>query len=422
MTNNNKLSRFLEWSIGWRYTRAQRNNRMVSFISLASIIGIALGVIVLIVVLSVMNGFENAMRDRILSMIPHLTITEEGNKLYNWKNEKEKLEIFPGVQGIAPYIYEQLMLSKGDIANGVSLYGIDPVLEKQVSYVASHITKGSFDKLKAGEHGIILGETLAKNLGVDVGDNIVALNPVSNAEAGQQSLPELKQFKVVGLFKVDMQQYDVSYAYANINDIAEMFDMGDAVSGLRIKLSDPYQSRDIAYFIYDNSDTEYWIGDWTQEYSNEFTAIKMQKTMLFMILVMIVLVAVFNLLSTLSMIVHDKQSDIAILRTLGLTPKRLMGVFMVQGTIIGLFGTLLGTTLGLLIAFNVENIEPIIENVFNHHFIDPKIYGISTVVANINMGDIIFIAATALILAILATLYPAWKASKVQPAEALRYE
>ena len=263
---------------------------------------------------------------------------------------------------------------------------------------------------------------MAKDLGVDVGDKLVALSPISSGEPGQQSLPELKQFTVVGLFKVDMQQYDASYAYANIEDIARMFEMGSSVTGLRVKLSDPYQSRDIAYFIYDNSDRNYQISDWTQEYVNEFTAIKMQKTMLFLILVMIVLVAVFNLLSTLSMIVHDKQADIAILRTLGLTPRRVMLVFMVQGTIIGLVGTLIGTGLGILLAVNVENIVPLIEQVTSHHFIDPKIYGISEVVASINLGDVAMISGTALVLSILATLRPAWKASKVQPAEALRYE
>ena len=418
-----QISKFLEFSIGLRYTRAKKNNRVVSFISLASIIGIALGIIVLIVVLSVMNGFEQAMRDRILSMIPHLTISEEGNQLSNWQREKNNIEIFPKVDAVAPYIHKQLMLSKGDVAHGVSLYGIDPTLETGVSYVANKILNdGSFNDLKAGEHGIILGKTLAKELAVEVGDKIVALSPISSAESGQQSLPELKQFTVAGLFKVDMQQYDATYAYAHIEDIAEMFNMGKSVTGLRVKLSDPYQSGDIASFIYENSSKYYWISDWTQEYTNEFTAIKMQKTMLFMILVMIVLVAVFNLLSTLSMIVHDKQADIAILRTLGLTPRRVMGIFMVQGTIIGLLGTLIGTGFGILFAANVENIVPLIEQMTNHHFIDPKIYGISEVVASINISDVVMISSTALILSILATLYPAWKASKVQPAEALRYE
>lgn len=420
----NKLSQFLELSIGLRYTRAKKDNRIVSFISMASIVGISLGVIVLIVVLSVMNGFEQGMRDRILSMIPHLTISNAENKLDDWRHEQKNIEIFPGIDASAPFIHKQLMLSKGEVAHGVSLYGIDPELEPDVSYVAEHIIEGSFDDLKKGEHGIILGATLAKSLDVEIGDKMMALNPISSpsADGRKGGLPELKRFTVVAIFKVDMQQYDMTYAYAHIEDAAEMFDMGGAVTGLRVKLADPYQARSIGYFIYENSPKEYWISEWTRENSNVFTAIKMQKTTMFLILMMIVLVAVFNLVFTLSMIVHDKQADIAILRTLGLSPRRVMGIFMVQGSIIGFLGTLIGTGLGILLAANVENIVPLIEQMTDRHFINAEVYGISKVEAAVNMGEVAFISSTALILSMLATILPAWKASKVQPAEALRYE
>ena len=417
-----RLGALLTFFIGLRYTRAKQNNRIISFISFSSILGIALGVIVLIVVLSVMNGFEQGMRDRILSMIPHLTITQENHRLENWQKEKAKLEIFPQVSALAPYIHQQMMLSKGDIAQGVSLYGIEPNLETQVSYVDQNMVQGRFNDLKSGQHGIILGDTLAKKLDVTVGDRIMALNPIASTQDGQQGLPELKQFKIVGIFRVDMQQYDTGYAYAHIDDIAEIFNFGTAVMGLRIKLDNPYQAREIAYFIYENADKDYLIGDWTNENINIFTAIKMQKTTMFLILMMIILVAVFNLVFTLSMIVHDKQADIAILRTLGLSPLQIMKIFMVQGSIIGLLGTLLGTVLGILLAINVENIVPLIEQAMGQHFISPEVYGISQVEATVNMVEVATISGTAFVLALLATLYPAWQASKVQPAEALRYE
>ena len=416
-----RFSALLTSFIGLRYTRAKQDNRVISFISFASIVGIALGIIVLIVVLSVMNGFEQGMRDRILSMIPHLTITQENRSLENWQKEKANLEIFPQVNALAPYIHQQMMLSKGDIAQGVSLYGIDPILEKTVSYVNQNMLQGSFNDLKLGQHGIILGETLAKKLEVTVGDRIMALNPIVSKNA-QQGLPELKQFKIVGIFKVDMQQYDTGYAYAHIGDIADIFNFGTAVTGLRIKLDDPYQAREIAYFIYENANKDYFIGDWTHENINIFTAIKMQKTTMFLILMMIILVAVFNLVFTLSMIVHDKQADIAILRTLGLSPLQIMRIFMVQGSIIGLLGTLMGTLLGILLAVNVENIVPLIESVMDQNFISPEVYGISQVEATVNLAEVASISITAFVLALLATLYPAWQASKVQPAEALRYE
>jgi lipoprotein-releasing system permease protein len=418
----NRLSALLTLFIGLRYTRAKQDNRIISFISLSSIIGIALGVIVLIVVLSVMNGFEQGMRDRILSMIPHLTITQENHRLEDWQKEKAKLEIFPQVSALAPYIHKQMMLSKGDIAQGVSLYGVEPSLEEHVSYVDQNMLHGSFNDLKRGQNGIILGDTLAKKLGVVVGDRIMALNPITSNNNTQQGLPELKQFKVVGIFRVDMQQYDTGYAYAQIDDVAEIFNLGSAVTGLRIKLDNPYQAREIAYFIYENADKEYLIGDWTNENVNIFTAIKMQKTTMFLILMMIVMVAVFNLVFTLSMIVHDKQADIAILRTLGLSPLQIMQIFMVQGSIIGLLGTLIGTMLGILLAVNVENIVPLLEQALGRHFISPEVYGISQVEATVNTLEVASISGTAFVLALLATLYPAWQASKVQPAEALRYE
>jgi lipoprotein-releasing system permease protein len=313
------------------------------------------------------------------------------------------------------------MLSKGDIAQGISLYGIDPALEAQVSYVDQHMLSGQLSDLKQGQHGIVLGDTLAKKLDVALGDRIMALNPIVSSGT-EQGLPELKQFKIVGIFKVDMQQYDTGYAYAHIVDIADIFNLGDAVTGLRIQLDDPYQARDIAYFIYENANQDYVIGDWTRENINIFTAIKMQKTTMFLILMMIILVAVFNLVFTLSMIVHDKQADIAILRTLGLSPQQVMRIFMVQGSIIGLLGTAIGTILGVILALNVENIVPLIEQLTEQHFISPEVYGISQVEATVSLAEVTLISTTALILAMFATLYPAWQASKVQPADALRYE
>jgi len=416
------MNKPLELFIGWRYTRAKRDNSFISFISFTSMLGIALGVMVLIVVLSVMNGFEQGMKQRILSMVPHVSVTESDQTIDNWQGQMRGLELFPHVIGVAPYIKKELMISQGERARGVVLHGIDPKYEQRVSHASQNMVEGSFDDLKAGDFGLVIGKNIAEELKLGVGDRVMAINPKSSRDL-QQALPELQRFTVVGIFKVDMQIYDSTFAYTHIKDAADVFEMGEEVTGLQVKLDDIYKAQDVAYLIAEtDTDGDYWITNWTQGNVNLFRAIQMQKTVMFLILVMIVMVAAFNLVSTLVMVVTDKQSDIAIFRTMGLTPKRVMKVFMVQGTIVGVVGTFIGVLLGVLLSINVENILPVVEQILGRKLFSAEVYKITEIQAVVNVSEVTVIAATSLILSMLATIYPAWKASKVQPAEALRYE
>lgn len=413
----------LEAAIGLRYTRARREKSFVSFISFASMIGIALGVMVLITVLSVMNGFEQAMRDRILGVLSHVTVSETDAMVPDWRQRREDLLKLEHVVAAAPFVEKQVMLNEGGQVQGAILEGVLPEFEKQTGTVSSHMLdgKGSFEQLVAGENNIILGVKLAESLKVDVGDSVTLLTPSGNsAELGE--IPILKQFNVTGIFRVDLQQYDQGTVFVHMDDAASLFEMGSQVTGLRLRLDDLYKSRAVSEVVAATSGPDYWVSDWTRQNENFFKAIQLQKTMMFFLLGLIIAVAAFNLVSTLVMVVTDKGSDIAIFRTLGMTPRSVMKVFMVQGTLIGVIGTILGVILGVLLAVNVDVIVPFLERVFNVNFISEDVYGISTLESRVQWSDVALIAVSALVLSMLATLYPSWKASRVQPAEALRYE
>ncbi len=411
----------VEVFIGLRYTRARRQSHFVSFITFASMFGIALGVMVLIVVLSVMNGFETSMRDRILGMLSHVTISETDAKIENWEQRREKMLKREHVIAVAPFVERQVMLNASGNVQGILLEGVLPDFEKRLSTVPEHMIKGNFSDLVAGKNNIILGSKLAKALHVNVGDSVILLRPnASSLQSGE--LPLLREFNVIGMFEVDLQQYDKSTAYVHMNDAVDLFELEEQVTGLRIQLDDLYKSNEVSQKIIETSGDDLWISDWTKNNTTVFKAIQLQKTMMFFILGMIIAVAAFNLVSTLVMVVTDKAPDIAIFRTLGLTPLSVMKVFMVQGTLIGLIGVSLGVALGVLLAMNVGAILPWLEGLLDTRFISADVYGISKVESNIQWLDILIISISALLLSMLATLYPAWKASKLQPVEALRYE
>ncbi len=420
----NKMFQPIELFVGLRYTRARREKHFISFISLASMIGIAIGVLVLITVLSVMNGFEQTMRERIMGMLAHVTVSEHDLSVSDWQNVQKDLLNFPGVKAVSPFIEKPAMLNQGDEARAAVLQGIVPELEQQVSTVFKHVIKGDMQTLQPGSFNVAIGATMAKELNVDVGDALTLVSPSEDAlETGE--MPALQRFTIAAIFRVDMQQFDTTTAYVNLEDAAKTFEMGNDVTGLRMTLSDLYLAPTMAQTILQRMSPAWqdmWANDWTNLNKNQFKAIQAQKSVMFIILMLIIAVAAFNLVSTLVMVVTDKEGDIAILRTLGLSSGRVMKIFMVQGTLIGVFGTLIGVILGVLLANNLDVIVPFLERLFDTHFINADVYFISELESRVNPGDVIVIALSALFMSILATLYPAWRASKVQPAEALRYE
>ncbi|WGZ92753.1 MAG: lipoprotein-releasing ABC transporter permease subunit [Candidatus Thiothrix putei] len=419
-----KMFQPMELFVGLRYTRSQRQKHFISFISLASMIGIAIGVLVLITVLSVMNGFEQTMRERIMGMLAHVTVSEHDLGVSDWQAVQQDLLNFPGVKAVSPFIEKPAMLNQGDEARAAVLQGIVPEQEEQVSTVFKHVVKGDMHKLQPGSFNVAIGATMAKELKVDVGDALTLVSPSENAlETGE--MPALQRFTIAAIFRVDMQQFDTTTAYVNLEDAAKTFEMAGDVTGLRMTLSDLYLAPQMAQTILQRMGSAWpdmWANDWTNLNKNQFKAIQAQKSVMFIILLLIIAVAAFNLVSTLVMVVTDKEGDIAILRTLGLSSGRIMKIFMVQGTLIGVFGTLIGVVLGVLLATNLDVIVPFLERLFDTHFINADVYFISELESRVNPGDVMVIALSALFMSILATLYPAWRASKVQPAEALRYE
>jgi lipoprotein-releasing system permease protein len=410
----------LPLSIGLRYTRAKRRNHFISFISLVSMLGIALGVTALITVISVMNGFEQELRARILGMVSHATISGAGEPLANWPRAVELALADPRVVGAAPYVEAEAMLH-GLRDQAVLLRGIDPTREATVSDLAGAIKVGSFESLEPGAFNIVIGRELAMSLGVAVGDTVqVFVATGSFTPVG--FVPRAKAFRVSGIFELGLQEADMKLGLIHLQDAQRLMRMGDAVSGVRLKLADMFQAWNVARDLSDRLESVYRIRDWAQDNASFFRAIKTEKTVMFVILSLIIAVAAFNLVSSLIMLVTDKQADIAILRTLGMTPRQIMAVFVVQGTVIGVIGVALGVLGGVLLTLNLEYVVAAVEALFGFEVMPADIYYISGVPTVLRGDDVGLITVMALVLCTLATLYPAWRAARTDPAAALRYE
>lgn len=410
----------LSLALGLRYTRACRTNHFISFISWVSLLGIALGVMVLITVLSVMNGFDREIKNRILEMVPQITVTGPGGMLQDWQPLAQKLPNLDHIVAVAPFVQGDAMLTGNSTSPAFGLLqGIDPQAETKVSPIASKMIMGHFYSLAPHQFNIILGSELATSLGVSLGDKVAVYVPAGSfSPAGL--VPRVKQFTVTGIFSTGYQ-FDNTYALVNISDAAALLQMGEAISGLQLKLSDLYLADQVAADLNQvlPNLTAY---TWTSENANFFAALSMEKVMMFLILTLIIAVAAFNMLSSLVMLVTDKRADIAILKTMGLSTRQIMALFIVQGSVIGVLGTGLGILLGVLLSLNVTALVNGIQNLFHVQFLSASVYYIDFLPSHLEVGNVVLIGCMAFVLSFLATLYPAYKASQVNPAEALRYE
>lgn len=413
-----------ECRLGWRYTRARRGSRkntFISFISGVSMFGIALGVAALIIVLSVMNGFQKEVRDRMLSVVSHVEImSSQDAALEDWPTLQESLSQNVEVLGSAPYVTEQALLVKGEMMRGSLIRGIDPLQEYKVSEFATQLSEQMTSQLQAGRFGVILGDELAYAMNVQVGDSVVILSPGGQfSPAGM--LPRMKQLRVIGLFKSGHYEFDASLVLMHIEDAKALFRLSGP-NGLRVKLVKPQEARSFSQELQAKLGGAFSVSDWTRQNKTWFAAVQVEKRMMFIILTLIVAVAAFNLVSTLVMTVTDKLADIAIMRTLGATPASVMFIFMIQGSLVGVIGTFLGFVGGTLVALNIDVIVPFIEKLLGAHFLPKDIYFISSMPSDPQVADIAPIVIISLCMSLLATLYPSWRASRVNPAEALRYE
>jgi len=414
-----------ELLIGLRYTRAQPRegaaNRFISFIALISMLGLALGVAALIVVLSVMNGFQKELRERILGVVSHLQVSGEGGELADWVAVVQGAARHPRVMAAAPFVQAQGMLSFEGEVRGMLVRGIVPEAEDKVASFARYMKGGSLDDLRAGEFGMILGSELARALRARRGDKLTLLAP-QGIVTPAAILPRVKQFRVVGICEAGMFEFDSGLALIHIADAQKLYRMDDRVSGVRFKLDDlfaaPQVGRELMRFL----QGDFWITDWTKSHANFFRAVEIEKRMMFLILLLIVAVAAFNIVSTLVMAVQDKRADIAILRTLGASPGSIMGIFVVQGTLIGVVGLLAGIAGGVALALNIDVVVPALERALGIQFLAKDVYYISDLPSDLHWSDVGIIGSVSFVLTLLATLYPSWRASRTQPAEALRYE
>ena len=384
-------------------------------------LGIALGVAALITVLSVMNGFQKELRARILGVASHVQISGVDNTIAGWQKVAADAKLQKNVVAAAPFVMAQAMLALDSNVGGAIIRGIEPELEDQVADIGTHMKNGKLADLKGGEFGIVLGSELARSLHAFPGDKVVLISPQGQVTPAGL-IPRLKQFKVVGIFEVGMFEYDNGLALIHLADAQKLYRMEDKVSGVRLKLDDLFQAPKVARDLTTMISADAYISDWTRSHANFFRAVQIEKTVMFVILLLIVAVAAFNIVSTLVMVVTDKQSDIAILRTLGASPKSIMQIFMVQGSLIGIFGTLIGVVTGVLLAKNIDVVVPAIERAFGVVFLDKSVYYISELPSELLWRDVGLIALVSFVLTLLATIYPSWSASRIKPADALRYE
>jgi lipoprotein-releasing system permease protein len=407
--------------VGLRYSLAREHSFFVSFITWVSLLGVAVGVAALITVLSVMNGFESELRGRLLSLSAHATLSSGGAPIADWKGPLNQLQGSPGLTGAAPFLDTDAMLSNRSSMSGAIVRGIDPQLEPQVSSIGDAMREGKLTDLLPGTNRIILGRMLAYQLQVGAGDTVVVMIPGNSASNGGGFTPRLQEFQVVGTFEVGLQERDSVIALVNLSD-AEALRSLSGPTGIRLKFDDVLKAPDLARIAAARLNPKMQVRDWTQENEAYFRAIHIEKTMTGLILMLIVAVAVFNIVATLVMVVNDKRTDIAILRTLGLSPRGVLAVFMTQGVLIGWIGTAIGVGVGLALALNVDVIVPFLESTFGFHIMDPDVYYVSGIPSEVHPPDVVRIALAGLVLTFSATVYPSLRAAHTQPAEALRYE
>jgi lipoprotein-releasing system permease protein len=410
-----------ELAVGLRYTRARRRNRFIGINSAVSMIGIWVGVWALIVVLSVMNGFQKEVRERILGVASHLQLVGGDGRLAAWEPLAERAAQHPRVLATAPFVEAQAMLTSGGAVRGAIVRGILPAQEERVAELGKHMREGSLEKLQAGEFGVVLGVDLARALGVLAGDKVALVAP-QGLVTPAGVIPRLKQFTVVGIFDAGINDADAGLALVHLKDAQVLYQLGSRVSGVRLKLDDLFAAREVAREMATSLPPDVYPVDWTRRHANFFRAVEIEKRMMFIILGLIVLVAAINIVSTLVVAVTDKQADIAILRTFGAAPRSVMQIFIVQGMVIGVIGTLVGVLTGIVTALNIDVIVPAIESAFNVKFLSKDVYMIPDLPSDLQADDVVSVALMALALSFVATLYPSWRAARLNPAEALRYE
>jgi len=410
-----------EWLIGTRYLRSTHRRGFVSFVALMSVLGLMLGVATLIVVLSVMNGFERELRNRMLSVTSHATLTGLDETLPDWHRVQQAAMKQPGVQAAVPYIEAQAMLSHGTKIAAASLRGVIPEEERKATGIAHNLKSGRIEDLVPGKYRIILGSALARELKASVGDSVVVIAPSGTATPAGV-IPRQRRFSVSGVFESGMYEYDRGLALVDMRDAAVLYRMGDEASGIRLAVQDPFRAPGIVRRLALALGGNFLVTDWTMLHSNFFKSIQTTKTMMFVILLMIVAVAAFNIVATLVMIVKEKQSDIAILRTLGAGPRNVLAAFAIQGVMIGLAGTAAGAALGTVLSNNLESLLDWLQRLFGVQFMDASVYFMSELPAYVERGDVLRICSVAFLLCVLATIYPAWRASRTAPADALRHE
>ena len=410
-----------EWLVGTRYLRSAHRRGFVSFVAAISVIGLMLGVATLIVVLSVMNGFERELRSRILSVTSHATLMGLEGTLPDWQGARERALATPGVTHAVPYIEAQAMIAYGSRVLGTAIRGVDPTLEREATGLAAHLREARIEDLEPGRWRVVLGAALAAELGVRKGDSVVLIAPEGSATP-EGVMPRMRRLTVAGTFDSGMYEFDRGLVLLNLRDAARLYRMGEEVSGLRLALNDPLQAPQMVRDLALSLGGGFYVSDWTRNHANFFQSIELTKGLMFVILLTIVGVAAFNIVATLVMIVKEKQGDIALLRTLGASPASILATFAVQGVLIGLVGTSAGAALGIALARNVESIVRGIERLFGVQFLDAKVYFMSDLPAQVQWLDVLQVCSVAFLLCALATVYPAWRASRTQPAEALRHD